>query len=72
MFKEIIEQGSLKGADRTQFYFDEPLRSIERDTMDEEAIRKGRGSCRVAQEMNSSLKKDLRDDDFIKKINVYA
>lgn len=50
LFTEVIEHGSLKGADRTQFFFDEPLRAIKRDTMDERALAKAKEATALLAE----------------------
>jgi len=63
LFKDAIEHGSLKGADRTQFYFDEPLRAIPRDTMDERALAKAGEAASLLAEYKT-LDEDNRDDEF--------
>lgn len=63
LFTDVIEHGSLKGADRTQFFFDEPLRAIQRDTMDERALNKAKEAGDLLAEYKA-LDGDLQDDEF--------
>lgn len=61
LFTDVIEHGSLKGADRTQFYFDEPLRAIKRDTMDERALAKAKEATDLLAEYTAMPKSDQSD-----------
>jgi len=69
VFKEAIEQGSSKGFDRTEFFFDEPLRSIKRDTMDEQALAKAKEAADLLKEYQA-LDDELKDDDLIKELSA--
>lgn len=67
LFKEVIEHGSLKGVDRTQFYFDEPLLAIGRDSMDERALAKVKEANDLLKEYQQ-LDPLLQDAGFISDI----
>lgn len=64
LFTEVIEHGSLKGADRTQFFFDEPLRAIKRDTMDERALAKAKEATALLTEYKA-LDEKAQDAKFV-------
>lgn len=63
LFTDVIEHGSLKGADRTQFFFDEPLRAIKRDTMDERALAKAKEASDLLAEYKA-MDKSEQDAEF--------